>query len=169
MSLNLTEKGIRASILREVRKLDPFAKATKSWPAPPGFSVLGETIRVEIKEDRVRGYGASAHDHTGRWRVAVGEWRDTRRFAAQKNDFDYAAIAALIVKRAEGETCPHRTRRATTAVQSSASRGGRRDTRVLLTRSSSCTSGSETTAIGPTTISATRPADTTGLWPKPRR
>jgi hypothetical protein len=95
--LALTEKSIRASILREVRKLAPAAKEIRhGW----GFTVLDEEVHVEVRQDRRRNYAQSMMD---RWRVAVGGWRNTTRWMAQKKDFDYAEIAANIVNRAKAE------------------------------------------------------------------
>jgi len=97
--LGLSEKSIESSILRALRTLD--AKASnhmRSWPV--GMIALGETVRIEIKAQRSRGYTRGL---TGKWQVTVGSWRDKKIFMAFKNDFDYAAIAALIVERARGE------------------------------------------------------------------
>ena len=94
--LNLTESSIINSLQRAVRKLDATAKRHKSYPF--GFVVLGEVIPVEVKQDRADSYNRTP---IGRWRLAIGSYRDTTRFAAQKNDFDYDKMAANMVERAK--------------------------------------------------------------------
>jgi hypothetical protein len=89
--LNLTEEGIRSSILKELRKLDPAASYVEDYRL--SFCMIGERVPVEIRQDRSRDYGGAP---TGMWRIHVGPYGDTKRFAAKKNDFDYAAIAALM-------------------------------------------------------------------------
>lgn len=89
LMLNLTEKSIRASILRAVRKLDPSAKKSSAW----GFKVHNEEVPVEIREDSSQ----FARVGTGMWRVAVGNYLRAHRFVTKIKDFDYAAIAAAVV------------------------------------------------------------------------
>ncbi len=97
--LGLNEKSIASGIFRALRTLDPKASShMKSYPY--GMTTLGETIRVEIKGQRSRGYTRGL---TGKWQVTVGEWRIKKIFMAFKNDFDYAAIASLIVEMAKAE------------------------------------------------------------------